>query len=265
MLTREPILKAIVDTLQPLDYVHALWEGGAAAFGRVDEWSDIDLMIVADDECVPEAAARLDECLGALSPVELRFELPQPTWHGHLQVFYRLKHAGPFLLIDSCVQTRSSTNRFLQPELHGRALVHFDKSGVVTWPPFDADAHVAQIKRRLETLRLMFDLFQVLTLKELNRRNAIEAVAFYQNFTLRPLVEALRIQHDPARHNFSTRYVHYDLPTEIVGRLERLFFPANPDDLRAKFIEAQQFFWETIEQIDLGDVEKKLRATSKAG
>jgi len=41
-VTRSSILSALRAALEPLPFVHAMWEGGAAAFGRVDEWSDGD-------------------------------------------------------------------------------------------------------------------------------------------------------------------------------------------------------------------------------
>jgi len=51
-VTREDIIKTLASSLSPLDYVHAFWEGGAPAFGRLDEWSDLDLYVVVDDEKV---------------------------------------------------------------------------------------------------------------------------------------------------------------------------------------------------------------------
>jgi predicted nucleotidyltransferase len=56
MLTRDVIIGVLVKALEPLDYVYAFYEGGAAAFNRIDEWSDIDLMVVADDEKVDQAS-----------------------------------------------------------------------------------------------------------------------------------------------------------------------------------------------------------------
>ena len=40
--TRSSILTTLRAALEPLPYVHAMWEGGAAAFGGVNEWSDGD-------------------------------------------------------------------------------------------------------------------------------------------------------------------------------------------------------------------------------
>jgi hypothetical protein len=102
-------------------------------------------------------------------------------------------------------------------------------------------------------LRTLFDLFQSLTLKELNRGNAVEGLAFYQSFTLRPLVEALRIKYKPTHHDFHTRYLYYDLPRDVVSILEDLFFVANGDDLVAKRQRAETLFYETLDQINLED------------
>jgi predicted nucleotidyltransferase len=46
VLGREKILDSIVEGLKPLDYVYAMWQCGSAAFGRVDEWSDIDVELM---------------------------------------------------------------------------------------------------------------------------------------------------------------------------------------------------------------------------
>lgn len=258
MLNRERILDALETALKPLDYAQAMWQGGAASFNRVDEWSDIDLQIVADDGCVTKVVTAVEAALHTLAPIDLRYELPSPTWHGHWQAFYRLQNTSPFLLIDLVVMQASNPNRFLQPEIHGNPVVHFDKTGVVQWPPLSVETQVQAICARLDALPVLFELFQTLTEKELFRGNALEAFAFYQSYTLRPLVEALRIQHDPVRYNFHTRYIHYYLPPEVVKRLERLFFVADVRDLAVKLPEAQHYFRETIAQIDLEAVAGRL-------
>jgi hypothetical protein len=42
-LTRDQTLSALQAALEPLADVLAMWEGSSVAFGRNDEWSDIDL------------------------------------------------------------------------------------------------------------------------------------------------------------------------------------------------------------------------------
>jgi hypothetical protein len=106
-----------------------------------------------------------------------------------------------------------------------------------------------RLRDRIASLRVTFEMYQILTLKELNRGNPLEALAFYNGYTLRPLVEVLRMRYDPTRYNFHTRYIHYNLPAEVVRILESLFFVANTEDIRAKRAQAETWFYETLEQI----------------
>jgi len=257
---REEVLEALQGALEPLPYMQAMWEAGAVSFGRVDEWSDIDLQVACDDERVEEVLEVVEAKLEGLSLIDIRFRLPEPTWHGHSQVFYRLAEASPYLMVDFVVMKASAEDKFLQPEIHGRPKVYFDKTGVVHFPDFDSCALAESLRARVAELSQLFDLFQVLTLKELNRGNTIEAAAFYQSYTLRPLIHALRILRDPTRHNFHTRYVHYDLPEEEVRRLERLSYFATPEELRAKREAAEAWFSEILRAIGEGplteDVER---------
>jgi hypothetical protein len=49
-----------------------------------------------------------------------------------------------------------------------------------------------------------------------------EAIAFYLNFALSPLVRLLRIEHCPWRHDFGLRYLHTDLPADVANRVTAL-------------------------------------------
>jgi hypothetical protein len=255
-LTRDEIVSALEKAFLPLDWTHAMWQAGAIAFDRVDQWSDIDLQIDVDDDHVEETFAIVEKTLESLSPIDLKYRLPEPTWHGHSQAFYRLRGASPYLLLDLSVSRKSNPNKFIQPGIHGNAVVHFDRSGSTNYEPLDMTQLAGKLRSRLETLRLTFDLNRILTLKELHRGNIIEAISFYQGFVLRPLVEALRIRYAPTRHGFHTRYVQYDLPGDVVGTLESLFFVGSPDDLREKFDRAERLFRDTVEEIRLGEVQR---------
>jgi hypothetical protein len=257
-VTRQTILTALREALEPLDYIHAMWEGGAAAFNRIDEWSDIDLQVDADDGRVADVVEVVERALLSLAPIALKYDFPQPTWHGHWQTFYHLSNTNPFLLLDFVVIKHSNQLKFLQPEIHGNVRVHFDKSQVVRTPPLDREAFVAKIKARLETLRVTFPLFQTLILKELNRHNDIEALSFYHGFTLRPLVEVLRMKYNPIHYDFYSRYLYYELPIDVVRKLEPLFFVADRDDLRCKRDDAERLFTETIATVDLANIAGQL-------
>lgn len=254
-LTRHDVTQALVATLEPLESVQAMWEAGAAAFDRIDSWSDIDLMIAADDDKVDETLALIDETIAGLSPIDVRFELPQPTWHGHVQVFYRLQSASQFMLIDLVILKRSSENRFLEPRIHGNPHVYFDKIEFTKPPEFEVEVFLQRLRERVEYLKVTFDLYQVLVLKEIGRLNWIEALSFYYGFSLRPLVELLRIRYCPHRYNFYTRYIHYDLPHAVVTELEDLYFVRSGEAILDKQRRAQEWFERELESLEWEQVE----------
>lgn len=260
-VSRDSILSAMRGALEPLDSVHAMWEGGAAAFDRVDEWSDIDLQVLCDDDdqAVADVFRRAEQAMESLSPIELKYEIPQPSWHGHAQAFYRLADAGPFLLVDFVVIREGNANRFREREIHGDGPVHFDKKGSVASEHIDAEAMAGRLERRLKDMRVTFDMFQPMVLKEIHRGNAVEALQYYHGMTLRPLLELARITHAPARYNFHTRYFYYDLPEEVFRRMEPLFFVADADDLRGKHRQAEEWFYGLHDSVDMEDVRRRLK------
>lgn len=258
-VTREKIIKTLVTTLQPLDYVYALWEAGAASLERLDQWSDIDLYVVVDDKRVEDIFKALEQTVKTISELDLKFRLPEPTWHGHSQVFYRFKNVSPFLFLDIAVMKRSSRDKFLQYKIHGEPIIYFDKIDVVKDDPIKPEAFLDKLEKRLQMLRTTFDLFQVLTLKELNRGNEIEALSYYTNYTYKPLVEVLRIKYSPYHYNFHHSYIYYDLPVDVVKRLHKLNFIANSEELAKCREEAETWFWEEINSINRDDLEKRIR------
>ena len=116
-LNRDDITGAIARALEPLDFVHAMWEGGAIAFDRVDEWSDIDICVDADDERVKEAFPVVERALEALAPIELKYDILAPSLGEYVQAFYRLEGAGKFMLVDFAVFRHSAKDKLLVPEI----------------------------------------------------------------------------------------------------------------------------------------------------
>jgi len=259
-IERSDLVETLVKDLKPLAYIHAVWEGGAASWQRIDEWSDIDLYIVCDDERVEDTFQIVEQAVSALSEIEIKFRIPEPAWHGASQVFLRLKNTSPFLFLDIAVMEYSSKEKFLQYAIHGKPLVHFDKSGIIKDEPINHEEYLGGIERRLETLRITFELFGVLVLKEINRGNDMEALSYYLSYVFRPLVEVLRMKHCPLHCRFFTTYIYYELPADVVERLHPLYFVSDLEALGKCYREAESWFWETLKTIDLVSVEKMLRS-----
>ena len=257
-LTRDIIIQTLVDALNPLDYVHAFWEGGAAAFNRVDEWSDIDLYLVVKDDKVDETFLAFEKALKSLSPIKQKYDVTHLSESGLFQAFYRLEEASEYLIIDLAVFKISSPDKFLEPEIHGNAVFYFNKSDKIKPPPLDKNAFAKKLQKRLGRLKASFDMFNNFVQKEINRGNCLEAIGLYRAVTLASLVEALRIKHNPVHHDFKMRYIHYELPSEIIKQLRQLFFVEDEKDLQKKYNEATRWFQGIISEITQKDIENSL-------
>jgi hypothetical protein len=258
---RDSIVEALVEAIQPLDYVYALWEGGAVAFDRVDEWSDIDICVDAEDERVRDVFPVAERALESLAPIELKYDMPSPSLGEYVQAFYRLKGTSECLLIDLAIFKHSAPDKLLESEIHGNSRFHFNKNDAVVIPSLDRSKFMDKIRARLEQIQQRLETFGCFVAKEINRGSHIEALGFYHRLTLGALVEVLRIRHKPVRFEFGTRYVYHDLPGGVVKRMEELYFVKDAADLRAKVRLAEQWFTEAVKEIDLDRVEENLKNT----
>src|SRR5439155_508138 len=214
-LSRETIIQSMVEDLRELPYVHSFWEGGAAAFNRVDTWSDLDLYAVVDDGMVPATFEVVEKSLTALSPIQIRHEVAWPAASGISQRFYRLERATEFLLIDLAVLKASAPDKFLVPQIHGDAVFLFNKQNAISIPSFDAEAFIRGLLDRRKRLVERMALFGPFVEKEILRGNHLEALEFYRALVLPSLVEALRMRHGPRHYDFRMRYVHRELRPDL--------------------------------------------------
>lgn len=250
-LHRDAIVHALRAALEPLPFVHALVEGGAAAWRRIDAWSDIDLNVFVAEEKIDETFMVVEESLRSLSPIAQTFVAHGPSEEmGMQQKFYRLEHASPFLIVDLAVLTSVAKEKFLQPEIHGDNIVYFDKTGVTRVPPLDREQFDRKLQERLTTLKGQTEMFHVFVEKEMNRGNLIEAIADYRAYVVGPLLEVLRMKHAPLHYPFRTRYVHYEVPQDVVKRIQDLLFVRDGKDLRRKYEEALQYFRQVAAEVD---------------
>lgn len=219
-------------------HVLAAWLGGSDASGRVDELSDIDLQLIAEDATVERCFDDLHRFVEELAPIAVRYRLPEPTWHGFAQEFLRLERCDPNHVIDFLVIPASTPpeRRMLEPERHGTAHALFDRGTWLVAPRLDQDAHRNRMRRRFEALRATVDLHAPLITRSAARGLEIETQAFYQRFGIQALVELLRMRHSPDRFDFGLRYLDRDLPAEDYMLVSTLCFPHDAADC-VRFLE----------------------------
>lgn len=250
MLTRETIIPALHNTLEALPCVRAAFLAGSEAFGRQDRYSDIDFNCIALPSDAAKIFSALEAALEKLSPIALKLEMPaNPSWPGMSQRFYRLRDTDEFLMIDFCQLSRELAPTFLEPIRHGTPVVLFDREHLLKPVPLNRAEHGALVAKRLAWLRASFPMFQNLVRKAVLRGDEVEATAMWMGQTLRPLVDLLRIRHNPERFDYGLRYTGYDLPADARRELEALLWPRDGADLLKKLDMAKALFDRTLAEL----------------
>ena len=229
---RNRIAEAICIALEPLPDVLAGWEGGSAAFGALDDYSDVDLnFLVADDVSFDVLYAHAERSLATVSPIVASHSAPPGR-------YYKLKDVGEFLLVDLCFYRANGLEHNLEVERHGQPLPLFDK-GEWLRPRFvDERALALKRQQRYEELFSWFPVSQSFVRKAILRGKHAEALAAFWAYTLRPLAEILRMRYCPLRWDFGVRYIDRDLPSEPYARFRALAYVRDIKDLERKLEQA---------------------------
>jgi hypothetical protein len=94
-----------------------------------------------------------------------------------------------------------------------------------------SEAAVREIRR--QELRAWFSVSQSFVRKAIIRGQVVDALAAFWGYTLRPLVELLRMRYCPLRWDFGMRYLDRDLPQPVYRELQGIMFVKDPDELAA--------------------------------
>jgi hypothetical protein len=236
---RARVLAAVEPALRGLEAVSACYEGGAAATGRLDRFSDIDLVIVAPAATHEAVFAAVEPALHAVAPIEHMWRVDPCPFPHMSQRFYLLAGASPFFAVDCAVLDAAGLPSLLEHERHGEARVYFDRAGVVTPRSIDRAAHDLRLRHRRGQIGQSLPVYTLLARKELARGRPLEAHGFYQAL-VRALTELIGMRHRPDRFDFGLRYVHSDLPADARAVLARLLFVDGPDALAQRIDEVEQ-------------------------
>jgi hypothetical protein len=255
MIDRGAIVEAVRRSAEPHDWARAMYVAGSESFGRVDRWSDVDVALAVADGRVEDGFLAIEKALTSLAPIETCWRI-FPNEHEKPQRVYRLADVDPFLIVDTGVLPVSTPpdKRFVERRRHGTPRVIFDRDGFTADVPADPAALRERLRARLAELKLRFSMTQTHPQKSAFRGEVGEAVVFYHSFTLRPLVELLRMKHDPWRHDFDVRYLRFDLPEDVRRRLDALWLVRDLADLLAKRAEAEAWFRKVAGELDVDAV-----------
>ena len=241
---RDRIASVVCQSLSHRQDVLAGWEGGSAAFGALDDYSDIDLNILVHDEASTDLLhAGLEDALNSVSQITMSHPAPPGR-------YYQLKDGGEFLLVDVCFVRAGAIDTALNAERHGQMIPLFDKGNWLHPRPVDEGALAIKRDRRFRELQPWYSVSQSFVRKAIARGQQLEALTCYWGYTLRPLAELLRMRHCAARWDFGMRYLDRDLPPAEYTRLRDLMYVCDLADLAAKLPQAEAWGAVLLQELD---------------
>ena len=220
------------DLLQGMPRVLAAWEGGSAATGYLDKYSDLDLTIVIADDDPEPVFKTLREHFSTLYGIDRQFRMPEPTWHGMSQCFYLLRDCEEFFYCDIAVVTAANPHKLTEPDRHGNALIWFDKGEMYTADNSSPEEQ-EKIILRILSFSVAIDFLSIIELeKALARGSWLASLSNFQTFVNRHLIPLLNIKYRPWKADFGIRYIERDYPQELVNEIQELLRYQDVDDLR---------------------------------
>lgn len=222
--TREEITQSLTSEIKSWPFSIACWEGGSAANQRQDTFSDLDLVLSVENGNVKEAFQKFEKNLIQISSIDHTWRVPEPTWHGHSQRFYKL-HDGPkHFFLDVVIMEEKAQQRFLEKERHGNPIVYFDKKNFVRIDSADTKEFHDKRTMRMNTIQESYPFFKILVEKEILRNRPVDAMAFYRSLT-NLLIELMGMKYRPFRYDFGLRYIQTDFPPVEHQQIQEFLYP----------------------------------------
>lgn len=239
------IINAVSMGVRPLTEVLAFWECGSVAFNLEDQYSDIDLNILLSDECGTDSIYKVVEsALESVSPIEASHSDPPGR-------YFKLKGGGDYLLVDVCIYRAGDLAERLDKTRHGNIIPLFDKGD---WLRHESSPDVNRplaIANRLKDHQTWFSVSQNFVWKAIFRDRQVEALAAYWGYTLKPLVELVRIKYCSHRWDFGMRYLEQDLPAVVYNELCCLMYIGKPSELPEHLSKAVTWAEQLLQELEI--------------
>lgn len=247
MITRQEVIEHLRQAFIDDPDVYAFWLEGADAMGTVDAYSDMDMWFDVSDDHLPGFIRRVRDVLSNLAPIDVFYEAP----HGHPQIrqaFIRLKGTTPFLILDICVQSHSRDIALIIENKDEVAKVIFDKADVVRYAHEENVDDIHHKYQMVDEMGQAFHLFTICVEKGLQRRDYLEALSYYHEKVLSPLVKLCRMVYEPTKATYGLKHLRRDLPEGIANRIELMYRVASLEDIQRQLPVAITMFDEMVQR-----------------
>lgn len=251
MIKREEIITWIKETFIDHSDVNAYWLEGADGTGKVDEFSDVDIVLDVKDGKEDEIFKTIDELFKGYGELDLNYE--QEIDHPKLrQKFYHFKNSSEYLIIDFCVQSHSRDKKestFSYDDLLEVPKVIFDKKSIVNYEVFDDSETKVGMRMRIEELKSRYTQHSRVV-KFIERDQYLEAIMYYGKYVAEPIVELMRMKYTPKYHYLHLIHITDHVPSEEKEILEKLYQNANLEDLRKNVKFARTVYNKLLPEVE---------------
>jgi hypothetical protein len=225
--------------------VRAIWLCGSAVTGGYDEWSDLDVELLATAGTHVATYQRLLTSYGDRFAPSSVWQLPATVAPGTRQFISVIdadpgQLTAPTRIVDLVVKDLSDAARTVDVVRHGRPLVVHDPDALVRVGPESRDDQRTAIAETIEQTRQRREVGHWLVNRAIARGQLPEAVSLYLRFALTPVVQLLRIRDCPERHDYGLRYLHTDLSPADAARVDALL----PGVERLRALSDDCFAWQ---------------------
>lgn len=227
------IVKELKGLYKDNDNILTAWEGGSAATGYLDEYSDLDLALITTDDKVEEIFELTEQFLEGNYGISNKFRMPEPNWHRHSQCFYKLTKSPEYFYVDMLIEKESTKNRFTESDRHGKSIIWFDKKNLIDPTPTPEEEIETKCKRQYKLMSTLLPFMEMDIAKQTKRGNAIDAISIYGGLMNR-MASLLNIKYRPHKFDYGLRYYYRDLPKDEITFLEEVLFVKDLSDLKEK-------------------------------
>ncbi len=229
----------IVNILKPWVYAHpsiiAAWEGGSAATDRMDEYSDLDLSIIAIDDQIEVIFSDLESFLKKHFTILRKYRIPEPAWHGVSQCFYQIDQVMPFIYLDIAVIKESHQDKLMEQDRHGIAHVWFEKKPMYNPEPSSPKVIIDRGKKLYQSVTQTDFLIVTEIQKGIARGSFIDVFPTYFSFISRHIAVMMNLKYRPERADFGLRYGRIDYDDHDVILIEQAMKVSSMNELTIYF------------------------------
>jgi|GEM_PF-752489 len=246
MYTRDYMIGMVKEKVQSIKKVTAAWQGGSAATGYIDEYSDLDLCLVTKDHDTEEVLNEVVDFLTESFQLKNMYRLPEPTPHGFSQVFFNPVVGPDLFYVDFVVMGESTEDKYIEENRHGQAEIWVDKYKLDGKARSEEDIY--KLAKTLYETTIEKDFLLITELKkQLKRKIYTEVFPIYSAFISRCIVQMMNIKYRPEKADFGMRYIYRDYPNEAYKYIESVL-KANSVDEIGKYLDILLIKYEELKE-----------------